>query len=190
MTTVTPLQQHFILHFGEMGNRWGINRTVGQIYALLYLSESPLHADDIVRALGISRSNVSIGLKELKSWRLVRAQHRPNDRREYYRAPEDIWEIFRILIEERRKREIDPTLSMLREAVINQSPADADRYAATRMREMLNLIELTTGWLDDVKDLSPNTAVRLMQLGGKVSQILRFAAGDGRHADQSDSGET
>jgi DNA-binding transcriptional regulator GbsR (MarR family) len=181
---VTPLQQQFILHFGEMGSRWGINRTVGQIYALLYLSETPRHADHIVQALGISRSNVSIGLKELKSWRLVRSQHRPNDRREYFRAPEDIWEIFRVLIEERRKREIDPTLSMLREAVISQSPADADRFAAQRMREMLDLIELATGWLDDVKDLSPNTAIRLMRLGGKVSQMLKLASGDPRMSDR------
>jgi DNA-binding transcriptional regulator GbsR (MarR family) len=182
---VTPPQQQFILHFGEMGSRWGINRTVGQIYALLYLSEAPRHADDIVQTLGISRSNVSIGLKELKSWRLVRSRHRPHDRREYFQAPEDIWEIFRVLIEERRKREIDPTLSMLREAAINQPPANADRYAAERMREMLELIELATGWLDDVKDLSPNKAVRLMKLGGKVSQMLKFAAGESRLAEPS-----
>ncbi len=156
---ISPLKQQFILHFGELGSRWGINRTVGQIYTLLYLSEAPLHAEDIVHALGLSRSNVSIGLKELKSWRLVRSQHQPNDRREYYRAPEDIWEIFRVLIEERRKREIEPTLKMLRDAAIDQQPAEADRYATTRMREMRDLIELATGWLDDVKDLSPNTAI-------------------------------
>ncbi|MGB5773095.1 MAG: GbsR/MarR family transcriptional regulator [Sedimenticolaceae bacterium] len=155
---VSPLKQQFVLHFGEMGSRLGINRTVKKIYALVYLSEAPLHAEDIVHALGLSRSNVSIGLKEIKSWRLVRSQHQPNDRREYYRATEDIGEISRVLIEERRKRETEPTLTMLRDASIDRQAAEADRYAATRMREMLYLIELATGWLDDVKDLSPNTA--------------------------------
>ncbi|MEE4186128.1 MAG: MarR family transcriptional regulator, partial [Gammaproteobacteria bacterium] len=101
---VTPLKQRFILHFGEMGSRWGINRTVGQIYALLYVADRPLNADDIVHALGLSRSNVSMSLKELLSWRLVHSQHLPDDRREYYSTPDDVWEIFHVLVEERRKR--------------------------------------------------------------------------------------
>ncbi len=92
---LTPLTQSFVLHFGEMGSRWGINRTVGQIYALLFVSEKPLNADDIADALAFSRSNVSMGLKELDSWRLVRLQHLPGDRREYFSAPEDVWAIFR-----------------------------------------------------------------------------------------------
>ncbi|MEM9209161.1 MAG: GbsR/MarR family transcriptional regulator, partial [Pseudomonadota bacterium] len=152
---VSPLKQDFILHLGEMGSRWGINRTVGQIYALLFVSDEPLNADQIVDALQFSRSNVSMGLKELQSWQLVRSQHLPNDRREYFSAPEDIWEIFRVLIEERRKREIDPTLSMLRQSLIKDSVAEEDRFAAERMQDMLGLIELTTGWIDDIKDLSP-----------------------------------
>ena len=102
---LAPLTQRFVLHFGEMGSRWGINRTVGQIYALLYVSPRALNADDIGEALAFSRSNVSMGLKELQSWNLVRLQHLPNDRREYFQAPEDVWAIFRTLAEERRKRE-------------------------------------------------------------------------------------
>src|SRR5690606_15795765 len=100
--------------FGEMGSRWGINRTVGQIYALLVLSEAPLNADQIAQALGFSRSNVSMGLKELQSWELVRIKHIPGERKEFYTAPDDIWEIAKTLIEQRRKREMDPTLTTLR----------------------------------------------------------------------------
>ena len=174
---VTPLKQRFILHFGEMGSRWGINRTVGQIYALLYVSDQPLNADEIVDALGLSRSNVSMGLKELQSWRLVRSQHLPDDRREYFSAPEDIWEIFRILIQERRKREIDPTLSMLRDAIMEEPTSREDKYASRRMSEMHELIELTTRWIDDVQDLSPNTVIQLMKLGGGVSKLLKPIAG-------------
>ena len=173
---VTPLKQRFILHFGEMGSRWGINRTVGQIYALLYVSARPLNADDMVHALGLSRSNVSMGLKELQSWRLVRSQHLPDDRREYFSAPDDIWEIFRVLIQERRKREIDPTLTMLRGALLEDTVAEEDQYAVGRMSDMLELIELTTRWVDDLQDLAPNTIVQLMKLGGGVSKFLKPSA--------------
>lgn len=169
---VSPYKQRFILHLGEMGSRWGINRTVGQIYALLFVSREPLNADDIVHALGLSRSNVSMGLKELQSWQLVRSQHLPGDRREYFTAPEDIWEIFRVLVEERRKREVDPTLSMLRDALMDEPASEEDQYAAVRMSEMHDLIELTTRWVDDVQQLSPNTVVRLFKLGGGVSKFL------------------
>ncbi len=170
---VTQYQQDFILHFGEMGSRWGINRTVGQIYALLYISEAPQNADEIVHALGLSRSNVSMGLKELNAWNLVRSQHLPDDRREYFSTPDDVWEIFRVLVEERRKREIDPTLSMLRSALMQDKSGTEDAYAAERMADMHKLIELVTHWLDDVRDLSPRTLVQLMKLGGNVTKFLK-----------------
>ena len=170
---ISPFKQRFILHFGEMGSRWGINRTVGQIYALIYVSARPKNADDIVHALGLSRSNVSMGLKELQSWRLVRSQHLPDDRREYFTAPDDIWEIFNVLVEERRTREIDPTLSMLRDALMESNLDEEDTYAAKRMAEMHELIELTTSWLDDVKGLAPKTLKQLMKLGGNVSKFLK-----------------
>ncbi|MEM1262374.1 MAG: GbsR/MarR family transcriptional regulator [Pseudomonadota bacterium] len=174
---VTPYQQDFILHFGEMGSRWGISRTVGQIYALLYITEAPINADDIVSALGLSRSNVSMGLKELQSWRLVKPQHLPGDRREYFQAPADIWQIFRTLVEERRKREVDPTLSMLRNALMNDRTGTPDEYAEQRLKEMQDLIELSTQWLDDMQQLEQRTAVKLMKLGGGVSKLLAGKAG-------------
>ena len=131
-----PLIQTFVLHFGEMGSRWGINRTVGQIYALLFLSPAPLCADQIVEKLGFSRSNVSIGLKELQAWNLVRLRHLPDDRRDYFTTPDDLWQIVRTLVEERKKREIDPTLSLLRETLLSEPASEEERHAQARMREM------------------------------------------------------
>jgi DNA-binding transcriptional regulator GbsR (MarR family) len=169
-----PLVQTFVLHFGEMGSRWGINRTVGQIYALLYVSAKPLNADEIAESLGFSRSNVSMGLKELESWHLVRLQHLPNDRREYFSTPDDVWIIFRTLAEERRKRELDPTLSMLRDALIQAPASDAERHAQKRLREMHDFMELTTHWFDEVRRLDTRTLAQLMQLGAKAQKLLEL----------------
>lgn len=169
---LTPLVQRFVLHFGEMGSRWGINRTVGQIYALLFISAQPLTADEITDRLGVSRSNVSMGLKELSSWRLVKLQHKPGDRREYFSTPEDIWEIVRILAEERRKREIDPTLSMLRQALVETPATEGERHAQARMAEMHGLIEQLTTWYDDVKRLETERLAALLALGAKVTKLM------------------
>jgi DNA-binding transcriptional regulator GbsR (MarR family) len=169
---LTPLVQRFVLHFGEMGSRWGINRTVGQIYALLFASPRPMNADEIAQALGFSRSNVSIGLKELESWRLVRLTHQPGDRREYFSAPEDVWAIFRTLAEERRKREVEPTLTMLREALL-ETPANVhEEYAQARMREMYELISLCSSWFDELRQLEVESLQRLMKLGATVQKLL------------------
>ncbi|MDM9560329.1 MULTISPECIES: GbsR/MarR family transcriptional regulator [Bordetella] len=173
--TLSPQTERFVLHFGEMGSRWGVNRTVGQIYALLFLSPQPLHADDIAEALGFSRSNVSMGLKELQSWRLVKLVHQVGDRRDYFESPKDVWEIFRILMEEKRKREIDPTLTLLRDTLLAPPAGASEAYAQQRMREMLELIELSTGWFDEVHRLPPETLQSLMKLGTKVQKVLDFA---------------
>ncbi|MBY4947400.1 GbsR/MarR family transcriptional regulator [Cupriavidus respiraculi] len=169
---LSPLVQRFVLHFGEMGNRWGINRTVGQIYALLFTSADPLNADEIAEALGFSRSNVSIGLKELDSWNLVRLSHLPGDRRDYYSAPDDVWTIFRTLAEQRRRREIDPTLSMLREVQLESASTAADRHAQARMKEMYDLISLVTGWFGDIQKLDVATLEKLMRLGARVTKLV------------------
>jgi DNA-binding transcriptional regulator GbsR (MarR family) len=171
---LTPLTQTFVLHFGEMGSRWGINRTVGQIYALLFLSRQPLNADEIAEKLGFSRSNVSMGLKELESWRLVQLQHVPGDRREYFSTPEDIWAIVRTLAAERKRREVDPTLTMLR-AVLMDTPSNEDeRHAQARMQEMHELIELLTSWFADVERLDNKSLVQLLNLGSKVQKVLEL----------------
>ncbi len=172
MVNLTPLAQKFILHFGEMGSRWGINRTVGQMYALLYVSGKPLNADEIAEHLQFSRSNVSMGLKELQSWRLVKLLHQPGDRREYFEPPKDVWDIFKALLEERRRREVEPTLSMLRDALLETPASESDLVAQQRMREMYELIELSSSWFDDVQRLSPDTLTQLMKMGSTVGKLL------------------
>jgi DNA-binding transcriptional regulator GbsR (MarR family) len=186
MDALTPLVRSFVAHFGEMGSRWGINRTVGQIYALIFVSPQPLNADEIAEKLEFSRSNVSMGLKELQAWRLVNLRHLPGDRREYFDAPSDAWEIFRTLAEERRRREIEPTLSMLRNALLETPRTEEDRVALERMRGMHDLIELTTTWFDDVQQMDRQTLSKLMKMGAKVQKVLQFtgkmtAAAGGKH---------
>lgn len=169
-----PLVQTFVLHFGEMGSRWGINRTVGQIYALLFVAERPFNADEIVERLGVSRSNVSMGLKELQAWNLVRLQHRPGDRRDYFTTPEDIWQIVRTLVEERKKREVDPTLTLLRELLMQDAATEEERHAQERLKEMHDLFELFAGWYADVRRLETERLVQLLTLGAKVQKVLEM----------------
>ncbi len=173
---LSPLVESFIAHFGEMGSRWGINRTVGQVYALLFVSEAPLNADDIGEALGVSRSNISISLKELEAWQIVRLTRVPGDRREYYSTLGDVWDIFRAVAAERRRREVEPTLSMLRQALLADPANRAEGYAQTRMREMYELGELANNWFDDLQRMSPEHLQTLMKLGSKVQTLLEFKA--------------
>ena len=173
-SALSPLVRSFVSHFGEMGSRWGINRTVGQIYALIFVSPRPLNADDIGESLDFSRSNVSMGLKELQAWQLVHLRHLPGDRREYFEAPTDAWEIFRTLAEVRRRREIEPTLSMLRNALLEQATTEEDRIAQQRMKSMHDLIELMTTWFDDVQRMDQKTLAQLMKMGSKVQRLLQL----------------
>lgn len=169
---LSPTVQAFVLHFGEMGSRWGINRTVGQIYALLYVSPKPLCADQIVEALGISRSNVSMSLRELQAWNLVLLRHLPGDRRDFFTTPADVWQILRTLAEERKKREIDPTLSVLRDLLMENPQSDEEHFAHARLGEMHGLIEQVANWYDDVKRLDTDRLSSLLSLGSKVSRLL------------------
>ncbi len=177
---LSPVLQSLVLHFGEMGSRWGINRTVGQIYAYLVFTEAPQNADQIGAALGFSRSNVSIGLKELQSWNLVRLQHLPGDRKEYFSVPEDVWEIARTVVKERRQRELDPTLSVLRGVVVDAGENQGESYTEQRAQEMLDLMEMIVRWTDEMQSLSAQDLRRLMRLGAGVSKVLEFARGSGQ----------
>jgi len=167
-----PLIQAFVLHFGEMGSRWGINRTVGQIYALLYTAPEPLCAEDIADALGISRSNVSMSLRELQGWNLVTLRHKPGDRRDFFGTPDDVWQILRTLAEERKKREVDPTLSVLRDLLMEAPRDERERHAQHRMAEMHGLIEQLTTWYEDVRHLETDRLAMLLGLGSKVTRLL------------------
>lgn len=172
---LSELEREFVLHFGEMGSRWGIARTVGQIYAVLFLAPEPLHADALVQALGVSRSNVSVGLKELQAWNLVRLRHIQGDRRDHFTTPDDLWEIVRTLVAERKKREIDPTLSKLRELEMRR-PGPEEAHAHARIVEMRGLIEDMMSFYDEMNRLETAQLVRLMRMGRQVS---RLAAGAG-----------
>src|SRR5918992_4428184 len=147
--TLTTVQQKFIVHWGEMGTKWGINRTVAQVHALLYLSDRPLHAEEIAATLGVARSNVSNSLRGLQGGRIIRVTHILGDRRDHFESMKDVWEMFRVIVEERKKREADPTLAMLRDAVEEaKRPSAADSYTRERLNDMLQFFELTTSWCE------------------------------------------
>lgn len=170
---ISPTAQKFVLHWGEMGTRWGVNRTVAQIHALLYLSARPLAADDIVETLGVARSNVSNSLKELQSWKLVRIVHVMGDRRDHFAALQDVWEIFRVILEERKRREIDPTLTLLRECAIEGADdAELDAAMLARMQTVLDFLEMLSATFQDYQHLSPQTLQRIVKMGGKVARFL------------------
>lgn len=169
---LAAMEAEFVLHFGEMGSRWGINRTVGQIYALLFLSERPLNAEEIADQLAYSRSNVSMGLKELSAWNLVRLKHFSGDRRDYFTTPEDMWEIVRTLVAERKRREIDPTLTKLRELQMTFEDGTGDDYAKARVRELTELIELLTRWYEDMNALPTERLLMLLTLGARVQDAI------------------
>ncbi|MFN3988059.1 MAG: GbsR/MarR family transcriptional regulator [Rhodocyclaceae bacterium] len=175
---LTPVSERFILHWGEMGARWGVNRTVAQIHALLYLSERPLAADEIAETLGVARSNVSTSIKELLSWRLVKVVHAMGDRRDYFETSKDVWELFRLIVEGRRQREIAPTLevlgALLSSAEFEREPAGAQQ----RIADTREFIALLTVWADEMLRQDPKTLAKLLKLGAGVSKFVRR---DGDH---------
>src|SRR5204863_8828799 len=145
MAKLGPVEQKFVLHWGEMGTRWGINRTVAQIHALLYLSPKPLHAEDIAETLDVARSNVSTSLKELQGWGIVKLLHVLGDKRDHFESLKDVWEMFRVVLDERKRREIDPTLSILRSCIAEAEKDKAtDHYTQERLRDLAEFFETTT----------------------------------------------
>ncbi|ALS97437.1 GbsR/MarR family transcriptional regulator [Lacimicrobium alkaliphilum] len=170
--TLSPSLSSFVMHFGEMGSRWGFNRTVGQMYALLVVSEQPLSANDIAESLSISRGNVSMGLKELQSWQLVKVSHQPGDRKEYFKALGSIWDMAKKVIEERRKREIDPTLSLLRTILLDGTEQKDSEHARQRLQEIHDLLESLTKWSNELQRLSPDNLNTLLKLSSGVGKVL------------------
>jgi len=157
-----------------MGSHWGINRTVGQIYALLYVSADPSECRPNHRELGLSRSNVSMVLKELQSWRLVRSQHLPGDRKDYFSTPEVILEIALTLLEERRKRELDPTLTLLRQTPMDEPTTDEQQHIHKHLKEMCDLMEQVSDRSDDLLKLSRSDLELLLRFGNKVPRLLEM----------------
>lgn len=170
---LTPVARRFVLHWGEMGSRWGVNRSVAQIHALLYLGARPMHADELVETLGIARSNVSTSLKELQNWNLVRVVHLLGDRRDHFETSGDIWELFRTIVRERKAREFDPTAQMLRGLLAAPELAHEPGVARQRIGEMLALMDTLAAWSEEMLRIDPDTLVKLMRLGAKVQQLVR-----------------
>src|SRR5262249_1894239 len=173
MKPLSPVQQKFILHWGEMGIRWGINRTVAQIHALLYLAPRPLNAEEIVATLNVARSNVSTSLKELQGWRIVKLVHVLGDKRDHFESMKDPWEMFRIVLDERKRREIDPTLQMLRECIAEAEKDKAtDEYTEERLKALRDFFDTTTAWYLQLRQWPTQAVVKFVKLGDKVSKLL------------------
>lgn len=170
---LSPVQQKFILHWGEMGTRWGINRTVAQIHALLYISPNPLHAEDIAETLNVARSNVSTSLKELQSWRIVKLVHVLGDKRDHFESMKNVWEMFRVVLDERKRREIDPTIAMLEECISEAGKnKDSDKHTEERLRELHRFFETTTGWYTQVAKLPPTALEKFLKAGDRILKGL------------------
>ena len=173
---LTPIAEKFVLHWGEMGSRWGVNRTVGQIHALLYLAELPIHAEEICETLSIARSNVSTSLKELMDWGLVRVVHVMGDRRDHFEALHDIWDIFRVIAQGRRRREIDPTLSMMRNALLDPAFSGESAITRARIRQVHDFLDASSAWVDEMQRLDPATLMKIMKLGSRIQRLIGGAA--------------
>jgi DNA-binding transcriptional regulator GbsR (MarR family) len=175
MNTLTPVQQKFILHWGEMGTRWGINRTVAQVHALLFISPKPLNADDIVDTLGVARSNVSTSLKELQSWGIIKLVHTMGEKRDHFESMKDVWELFRVVLNERKRREIDPTTLMLNECITEAEVDKAtDVYTQQRLRDLRDFYETTSAWYVQIRQWPTSSIVKFVKLGDKVLKVLGF----------------
>ena len=170
---LTPATQKFILHWGEMGTAWGVNRTVAQIHALLYLSPKPLTAEEITETLSVARSNVSNSLWELQNWGLVKIVHVLGDRRDHFETYQDVWRLFEIVLDERKRREIDPTVKLLRECVAEiEETKGADKHTLERLQAMLEFFETMTSWYHEIRRLPKSAVIKFVKLGSKVKELL------------------
>jgi len=170
---LTPTMHRCVLHWGEMASRWGVSRSVAQIHALLFLAPAPLTADEIAETLNVARSNVSVSIKELQAWDLVSVTHQLGDRRDYFQARKDIWEVLTMIMDGRKKREIDPTLQMLREATADaRKDQETPEPVKQRIGEMLEFLEEVSGWYEQIRAMPRPTLLKLMRMGTKVAKIV------------------
>jgi DNA-binding transcriptional regulator GbsR (MarR family) len=169
--TLTKTAREFILHWGEMGSRWGVNRTVAQVHALLYLSAEPLTAEDIAQTLEVARSNVSTSLKELQNWQLIQATHQMGDRRDFFSTSHDVWQLFLTVVQQRVEREIEPTIAALGR-LAKESRAEKQPEVTARIAGMHAFLEETHDWYRRIAKLPPNTLRRLMKLGAGITKWL------------------
>jgi DNA-binding transcriptional regulator GbsR (MarR family) len=171
---MTPAVEKYVLHWGEMGTRWGTNRTVAQIQALLYLSPTPLRADEIVDLLSVARSNVSTSIRELQSYGLVRMTHLLGDRRDYFESLHDVWELFRVIIEQRKQKELNPTLAMLKGCAAEvQAEKETDAITKERIQNMLEFVESTSNWYEQISQIPTSTLTKIMALGTRITKLVK-----------------
>lgn len=169
---LTKVQRRFVLHWGEMGTRWGVNRTVAQIHALLFVSPQPLNAEQIAATLSVARSNVSTSLRELQGWGIITVVNKLGDRRDYYEALQDVWRIYTIVMDERKRRELDPTARVLAECV-EQAKADGnDPYTAQRLADMLSFMQTMTTWYEQMRKLPPSAFKRMATMGSRLAGLF------------------
>lgn len=162
----------FVLHWGEMGTRWGVNRTVAQIHALLFYVGRPMHAEEITDTLGVARSNVSTSLRELQGWKLVKLTHLPGDRRDHYETSTQVWELLRTVARERQQREIAPTIAVLGELLADPAISKEPAEAKLRVKETLELLQTLTAWSDEMLRLDTETLTKVLRMGAKVKKLL------------------
>jgi DNA-binding transcriptional regulator GbsR (MarR family) len=169
---LSPTLSRFVLHWGEMGTRWGVNRTVAQIHALLYITGRPMHAEEIADTLAVARSNVSTSIRELQGWNLVKLVHLSGDRRDHFETSTQVWELLRTIARERQRREITPTIEVLRELLADPALSRDPAEARLRMRETLELLETLTTWSDEMLRLDTATLTKVLKLGAKIKKLL------------------
>jgi DNA-binding transcriptional regulator GbsR (MarR family) len=177
-TALIPEVEAFILHWGEMGTQWGVNRSVAQVHALVYLSDHPLNAEEICSALGLARSNVSTALKELQAYEIVRRTHVLGDRRDHFVAETDPWELLMKIAAERKRREIDPTIVLLGELVEKlDGRKDVPDHVRERIGRMHQFIGTLTSWYEDIRRVPKPTLIALMKLGARVARFVPARGG-------------
>jgi DNA-binding transcriptional regulator GbsR (MarR family) len=175
---LSAAKKQFVLHWGEMGTRWGINRTVAQIHALLHVSATPLTAEEIAAALSVARSNVSTSIRELQGWGLVRPVPMLGDRRQHFESVKDVWEMFRIIIDQRKRREIDPTLEVLRLCIAELDKGDAkDKYTRERLQEIHDFFADVDALYADIRQFPVSTIRGMVKARGAVRKFLSKARG-------------
>ncbi|MHC5114887.1 MAG: GbsR/MarR family transcriptional regulator [Planctomycetota bacterium] len=176
MLPLTPVTEKFILHWGEMGTKWGVNRTVAQIHALLYLAPRPLNAEEIAGTLSVARSNVSTSIRELQSWGVIRRVSVIGDRRDHFESVADVWEMFLIVMDERKRREIDPTIAVLRECqAMLAKGRKSDAHVRERVEGMLDFFETTGKWYAQMRRLPQGAIVKFFRMGSRVGKLLKVS---------------
>ena len=170
---LTPIAKQFVVHWGEMGSAWGVNRTVAQLHALLFFHGRPLNAEEIADTLVVARSNVSNSLKELLNWQLIRVTHVLGDRRDYYETSSDVWELFRTIVRERKEREFDPTTRLLEQLVASPQFAQESADTQDRVKETLRFMNALGAWSDEMLRLSPSTLEKVLKMGASVQKFVR-----------------